>query len=79
MRETGAEKYIFDDMRSMSFEELKQKYTAPIKVSFMTKVKRKVKKATKKVLRVIGGQSINTMKNMDYSLCFMFDCQEKNQ
>ena len=70
---------FFDDMRSMSFEELKQKYTAPIKVSFMTKVKRKVKKATKKVLRVIGGQSINTMKNMDYSLCFMFDCQEKNQ
>ena len=41
---------FFDDMRSMSFEELKQKYTAPIKVSFMTKVKRKVKKATKKVL-----------------------------
>ena len=26
-----------------------------------------------------GGQNINTMKNMDYSLCFVFDCQEKNQ
>ena len=62
----------------MSFEELKQKYAAPIKVSFITKVKRKAKIAIKKVLRVIGGgQSINTMKNMDYSLCFVFDCQEK--
>ena len=45
----------------------------------MTKVKRKVKKTIKKVLRVIGGgaESINTMKNMDYSLYFVFDCQEK--
>lgn len=69
---------FFDDMQNMSFEELKQKYAAPIKVSFITKVKRKVKIAIKKVLRVIGGgQSINTMKNMDYSLCFVFDCQEK--
>ena len=69
---------FFDDMQNMSFEELKQKYAAPIKVSFITKVKRKVKIAIKKVLRVIGGgQSINTMKNMDYSLGFVFDCQEK--
>ena len=70
---------FFDDMQSMSFEELKQKYVAPIKLSFITRVKRKAKKAIKKVLRVIGGQSINTAKNMDYSLCFVFDCQEKNQ
>lgn len=71
---------FFDDMQSMSFEELKQKYAAPIKLSFITRVKRKAKKAIKKVLRVIGGgQSINTAKNMDYSLCFVFDCQEKNQ
>lgn len=69
---------FFDDMQNMSFEELKQKYAAPIKVSFITKVKRKAKIAIKKVLRVIGGgQSINTVKNMDYSLCFVFDCQEK--
>lgn len=70
---------FFYDMQSISFEELKQKYAAPIKVSFMTKVKRKVKKTIKKVLRVIGGgaESINTMKNMDYSLYFVFDCQEK--
>lgn len=46
---------FFDDMQSMSFEELEQKYAAPIKVFFMTKVKRKVKRAIKKVLRVIRG------------------------
>ena len=71
---------FFNDMQSMSFEELEQKYAAPIKVSFMTKVKRKVKRAIKKIFRVIrGGQGMNTAKNMDYSLCFVFDCQEKNQ
>lgn len=70
---------FFDDMQSMSFEELKQKYAAPIKLSFITRVKRKAKKVIKKVLRVIGGQSMNTAKNMDYSLCFVFNCQEKNQ
>ena len=69
---------FFDDMQSMNFEELEQKYAAPIKVSFLTKVKRKIKKIIKKVLRAIGGaESINTMKNMDYFLCFVFNCQEK--
>lgn len=70
---------FFDDMQNMSFEELKQKYVASIKIPFITKVKRKSKKMIKKVLRVIGGrQNINIMKNMDYSLCFVFDCQEKS-
>ena len=46
---------FFDDMQSMSFEELEKKYAAPIKVSFLTKVERKVKKTIKKVLRVMGG------------------------
>ena len=46
---------FFDDMQNISFEELEQKYAAPIKLSFVTKVKRKTKKAIKKVLRVIGG------------------------
>lgn len=71
---------FFDDMQSMNFEELEQKYAVPIKVSFLTKVKRKIKKIIKKVLRAIGGgQRMNTAKNMDYSLRFVFDCQEKNQ
>lgn len=71
---------FFDDMQSMSYEELEKKYAAPIKVSLVTRAKRKTKKTIKSLLRVIGGgQSMNTAKNMDYSLCFVFDCQEKNQ
>lgn len=46
---------FFDDMQSMSFEELKQKYAAPIKVSLVTRAKRKTKKTIKSLLRVIGG------------------------
>ena len=69
---------FFDDMQSMSFEELEKKYAAPIKVPFKTRVKRKIKNTIKSMLQVIGGaESINTMKNMDYSLYFVFDCQEK--
>ena len=54
----------------MSFEELKQKYAAPIKVSFITKVKRKVKIAIKKVLRVIGGAEHKH--DEEYGLLFVF-------
>ena len=50
---------FFDDMQSMSFEELEQKYAAPIKVSFLTKVRRKVKKTIKKALQVIGAYKHN--------------------
>ena len=71
---------FFDDMQNMSFEELEKKYAAPIKVSLVTRAKRKTKKTIKSLLRVIGGgQSMNTAKNMDYFLCFVFDCQEKHQ
>lgn len=38
---------FFDDMQSMSFEELKQKYAAPIKVSLVTRAKRKTKRQLK--------------------------------
>lgn len=70
---------FFDDMHRMSFEELEQKYAAPIKASFLRKVKRKAKSEIKRVLRSFGGgQTITVAKNMDYSLCFVFDCQEKN-
>ena len=62
---------FFDDMQSMSFEELEQKYTAPIKVSFMTKVKRKVKRAIKKVLRVIRGGAEHEH-SQEYGLLFVF-------
>ena len=46
---------FFDDMYTMSFEELEEKYAAPIKYSLKTRVKRKVKKIMKSMLRVIGG------------------------
>lgn len=46
---------FFDDMASMSFGEFEKKYATPIKVSFLTKGKQKVKKVIIKALRVIGG------------------------
>lgn len=46
---------FFDDMHTMSFEELEGKYAALIKYSLKTRAKRKVKKIIKNMLRVIGG------------------------
>ena len=65
---------FFDDMHTMSFEELEGKYAAPIKYSLKTRAKRKVKKIIKSMLRVIGGgQKVN---NADYGLLFVFNCEE---
>ena len=70
---------FFYDMHHMNFEELEKKYAEPRKVPFKGKVERKIKDIIKTMLRAIGGaESINTMNNMDYSLCFVFDCEEKN-
>lgn len=38
---------FFDDMQSMSFEELEKKYAAPIKVSLVARAKRKTKRQLK--------------------------------
>lgn len=66
-------------MDVMEFEELEKKYASPIKVTFKSRVKRKVKNTIKSALRAIGGaEGISIMKNMDYSLCFVFDCQEQD-
>lgn len=46
---------FFDDMHTMSFEELEGKYATPIKYSLKTRAKRKAKKIMKRMLRVIGG------------------------
>lgn len=46
---------FFDDMHTMSFEELEGKYATPIKYSLKTKMKRKVKSSIKSILRIIGG------------------------
>ena len=59
---------FFDDMHTMSFEELEGKYAAPIKYSLKTRATRKVKKIIKSMLRVIGGAESNT----EYGLLFVF-------
>lgn len=46
---------FFDDMHTMSFEDLERKYAAPIKYSLKTKAEMKAKKIIKSMLRVIGG------------------------
>lgn len=68
---------FFEDMDAMEFEELEKKYASPIKVTFKSRVKRKIKNTIKSALRAIGGgQRVN---DMEYGLLFVFDCQEKNQ
>lgn len=48
---------FFDDMQSMSFEELEKKYAAPVKRSLKSRIKRKVKNLIKCMLRKNrGGQ-----------------------
>lgn len=42
-------------MKVMEFEELEKKYASPIKVTFKSKVKRKIKNTIKSALRAIGG------------------------
>lgn len=69
---------FFKDMEVMEFEELEKKYASSIKVTFKSRVKRKIKSTIKSTFRAIGGQKVNMAKNMDYSLCFVFDCQEQN-
>ena len=64
---------FFEDMRTMSFEELKEKYAVPIRYSLKTRVKRKVKSAIRKILRGIGGQKVS---NGEYGLLFVFNSEE---
>ena len=49
---------FFKDMDVMEFEELEKKYASPIKVTFKSRVKRKVKNTIKSALRAIGGQRV---------------------
>lgn len=59
---------FFDDMHTMSFEELEGKYAPPIKYSLKTRAKRRTKKIMKSMLRVIGGAE----SNVEYGLLFVF-------
>lgn len=63
---------FFDDMHTMSFEELEMKYAAPIKFSFKTRTIRKVKRTVKSLLRAMwGGHRV--IHNSNYALCFVFE------
>jgi len=66
---------FFDDMYTMSFEKLEEKYAAPIKNSLKARTKRKVKIIIKSLFRVIGGGE----SNIEYGLLFVFDCKEEKQ
>ena len=46
---------FFNDMYSMDFEELEKKYASPIKISFKSKLIRKLKNLVKKILKIIRG------------------------
>ena len=46
---------FFEDMDAMEFEELEKKYASPIKVTFKSRVKRKIKNTIKSALRAIVG------------------------
>ena len=46
---------FFKDMDTMEFEELEKKYISPIKATFKSRVKRKIKNTIKLALRLVGG------------------------
>ena len=61
---------FFKDMDVMEFEELEKKYASPIKVTFKSRLKRKVKNTIKSALRAIGGRGYKH--NEEYGLLFVF-------
>ena len=69
---------FFMDMKAMDFEELEKKYIPPINTTFKIIVKRKIKNIIKSVVRATRKRDKEKRqgKEMEYSLCFMFDCQE---
>ena len=65
---------FFEDMRTMGFDDLKEKYAVPIQYSLKIRVKRKIKTTVKRILRVIGGGQ--RVGNADDGLLFVFSCEE---
>lgn len=61
---------FFEDMHFMSFEELKLKYAAPVKVPLKVKVKRKLKHILKPVIRKFRSGGAND--NADYGMELIF-------
>lgn len=65
---------FFDDVRSLSFEELEKKYAVAVGKSFKSRIKRKIKN----VYRTFRG-GVTKSKDMDYFMRFIFGCWEKNK
>lgn len=66
---------FFIDMRTMSFDDLADKYVAPIKISLKVCIKRKIKNILKRILKPILGNKIrrqNKKLNYDYGMLFTF-------
>lgn len=62
---------FFKDMDTMEFEELEKKYISPIKATFKSRVKRKIKNTIKLALRIVGGGR-EYKRNEEYRLLFVF-------
>lgn len=63
---------FFDNMRALSFDALARKYASPIKVSLITRIKRKIKRI---VLNIIGGGKSTSA--MNYGLLLTFSNRVK--
>lgn len=72
-RRPAEREYFFNDMATMSFEELKTKYAVPTYVSFKSKVKRSIKKLILKTpaSKFFGGRY--KVNNQTYGMLFIFE------
>ena len=61
---------FFGDMNAMEFADLEKKYASPIKISFFTRVKRKVKRIVKSAFNKNRGGTHR--RNEEYGLLFVF-------
>lgn len=66
---------FFDDMNSLTFPELEEKYAADIKIAFSVKVKRKIKSMFRKIS---GGTIHNNISWNNYGLLFSFEKIDEN-
>lgn len=66
---------FFIDMNQMSFDELKDKYAAPIRVLPIIRLKQQVKRMIKSVLRICSGGGINHKSN-NYGVLLTFEKDE---
>lgn len=71
---------FFNDMHKLSFDELEKKYVStPIKLSFKSTVKIKMKNIIKELSKIRGGAAERNEIIMDYALCFAFDVSEDTE